>query len=196
MTKSLPDNIARQIAELYREMEETYDEIAAELDFTCAGCDDNCCDSYFVHHTYTEWIYLWKGLNSLAGERLEQVVERARNYVRGCEQAWLREERPNILCPLNEEGLCILYSHRLMICRLHGVPASMTRPDGKTLNFPGCHRCQGIVGEREDFPRFDRTSVFQRLVQLEKDLLGSSRHSLPRVKKSIAEMIVQGPPDL
>lgn len=196
MTKTLPDNIARQVAQLYREMEETYDEIATELDFTCIGCDDNCCDSYFVHHTYIEWVYLWEGLKSLTGERLEQVVERARNYVRKCEQAWLRGERPNILCPLNEEGLCLLYSHRLMICRLHGVPASMTRPDGKTVNFPGCHRCQEIVGEKGNSPRFDRTAVFQRLVQLEKDLLGSSRHSLPRVKKSIAEMIVQGPPDL
>ncbi|MFO7761425.1 MAG: hypothetical protein R6V20_07415 [Desulfobia sp.] len=194
MNNILPDKISRQLAELYRDMEYAYDEIAAELGFSCTGCADNCCDSYFVHHTYIEWAYLWEGLNLLDRARLGKIVERAHNYVRASERAWLRDKRPSIICPLNDEGLCTLYSHRLMICRLHGVPASMTRPDGKILEFPGCDRCQQMVGEMEDPPRLDRTAVLQRLAGLEMDLLGPRRYVLPRVKKSIAEMIVHGPP--
>jgi cell division protein YceG involved in septum cleavage len=47
-------------------------------------------------------------------------------------QALAREERPQLMCPLNEEGRCSLYLHRLMICRMHGVPSSLTFPNGQT----------------------------------------------------------------
>ena len=104
-------------------------------------------------------------------------------------------ERPTVMCPLNEGGRCTLYNHRLMICRLHGVPSAMTRPDGKKLEFPGCFRCQKIVGDR-DVVHLDRTRMYQRLVQLEMEWLGPKRTILPKLKLTIAQMIVKGAPHL
>ena len=74
----------------------------------------------------------------------------------------------------------------------------MTRPDGQSMRFPGCFRCQEIVAEKyqqeQDAPVMDRTPLFQQMVSLESRLLGDKRHLLPRVKLTIAEMIVKGPP--
>jgi hypothetical protein len=101
------------------------------------------------------------------------------------------------MCPLNEEGFCILYEHRMLVCRTHGVPAKMVRPDGRQLKFPGCFRCQEIV-EKMDVspPSVERTSMLHRLALLESELLDNRRHLLPRVKMTIAEMLVKGPPEL
>ncbi len=192
----LDPEISKKMAELYARMEEAYDEVARTLEFSCKGCPDNCCDSFFLHHTYVEWAYLWEGLNKLPKERLEELAERAAHYVTESEIQLGRGERPMLMCPLNENGLCSVYSHRLMICRMHGVPSSLTRPDGKKLQFPGCFRCQEIVNGRGDVPTVDRTELYKELVALETALLGSRRHILPRVKMTIAQMIVKGPPEL
>jgi hypothetical protein len=190
-----PESV-KQVAELYRDMEAAYDHTAKELDFSCSGCPDNCCDSYFLHHTYTEWAYLWQGLKTLDNSQLQNITEKAANYVIESRAALARGERPIIMCPLNSEGLCVLYTYRLMICRLHGVPATFTRPDGQKPEFPGCFRCQEkLSGENSGTP-LDRTQFFRRLVELEIGLLGDRRMSAPRVKLTIAQMIVKGPPAL
>lgn len=195
MSKSmLPPDISQKIAELYSDMEKAYDELAQSIDFTCNGCPDNCCDSYFQHHTYTEWAYLWEGLNALPEEQRESFIKRAEEYVIKSEEMLARDERPNIMCPINVDGLCGLYPHRLMICRMHGVPSAMTRPDGKRMEFPGCFRCQEIVAGKTDVAHLDRTEMYQRLIQLEMEWLGMKRNILPKVKMTLAEMIVKGPP--
>ena len=184
-----------QVAGLYRDMEDAYDRNAKQLDFSCIGCPDNCCDSFFLHHTYTEWAYLWHGLNKLEKKLLKSITEKASDYVVESEAFLARAERPMIMCPLNAEGLCTLYSYRMMICRLHGVPATFRRPDGKQQKFPGCFRCQEITASKKVEP-MDRTEFFRRLVNLEIKLLGSRRMTAPRVKLTIAQMIVMGPPAL
>ncbi len=186
--QSWPDSIC--------EMEEAYDLAAAKLSFSCTGCPDNCCDSYFLHHTYLEWAYLWEGMAQLAEEKREEIVQRAAAYVVGVERALAAGERPRVMCPLNEKGRCVLYGHRLMICRMHGVPSAMTRPDGKRLTFPGCFRCQEVVaGYAGEAPEVERTDFYRRLVALEHELLGPRRHFLPRAKMTIAQMLVKGPPE-
>ncbi|MCB2180412.1 MAG: hypothetical protein KQH63_00115 [Desulfobulbaceae bacterium] len=194
--KILPPDISNQIATLYHDMESAYDDLAKSLDFTCQGCPDNCCDSYFQHHTYTEWAYLWEGMEELPEDKKNRFLQRAEEYVKESKKMLARDERPNIMCPINEQGLCGLYSHRLMICRLHGIPSAMTRPDGKRMEFPGCFRCQEIVEGRKDITHLDRTKMYQRLVLLEMEWLGPKRHVLPRVKMTLAEMLVKGPPSL
>ncbi len=189
------EDIIRKIAELYQDMEEKYDEVACRLDFSCNGCPDNCCDSYFLHHTYTEWAYLWEGLKELAPEKLEEIKKRAIEIISASERMLSQGERPTLMCPLNDNGLCALYKHRLMICRLHGVPSAMTRPDGKKITFPGCFRCQKIVGDNET-AHLDRTRMYQRLVELEMEWLGPKRTILPKLKLTIAQMIVKGAPHL
>lgn len=190
----LNPEFARKVAVLYREMEEAYDRTAAELDFSCSGCPDNCCDSFFLHHTYTEWAYLWYGLKTLADEKLKEIITRASDYLLASEASLAKEERPTIMCPLNDNGLCSLYSYRLMICRLHGVPATFTRPDGQQLNFPGCYRCQEHLAAHNSATPMDRTQFFRGMVELETELLGQRRMTAPKVKLTIAQMLVKGPP--
>ena len=183
---------------IYREMEKEYDTVAEELGFSCEGCPDNCCDSYFEHHTCAEWSYLWLGFRQLPPEEQKQTLGRAAACQRACEEAIARGERPQVMCPLNRQGRCMLYSYRLMVCRTHGVPAGMTRPDGRKLSFPGCFRCQEVVNQRyrdrEEAPRVDRTPLLRKLAMLENDLLEGKRHLLPKIRLTIAQMLLQGPP--
>ncbi|MBA3004892.1 MAG: hypothetical protein FP813_13755 [Desulfurivibrio sp.] len=192
----LQPELAAKIADLYARMEKAYDIVATQLDFTCDGCPDNCCDSYFLHHTYVEWAYLWQGLMALEPERRKEIENRAAEYAAACEKALARGERPQVMCPLNKEGRCGLYHHRLMICRMHGVPSSLTFPNGQIKKFPGCFRCQEIVGDRQAVPMVERASLFRGLVAQEQELLGEQQDQLPKVKKTIADMILLGPPRL
>ncbi len=193
----LTDAQLMELEDIYYKLQEQYERVAGVLDFSCDGCPDNCCDSYFLHHTYAEWAHLWLGVKELAPKRQEVLLARARSYVEQCHRDLAAGRRPQIMCPLNEDGLCVLYQHRLLVCRTHGVPASMTRPDGQTLRFPGCFRCQDIFAagdEKARVPHVERTGLLQRLARLENQLMGNRRHLLPKVKKSIAEMLVLGPP--
>jgi len=182
---------------IYEELGQQYDKVAEELHFSCGGCPDNCCDSYFLHHTYVEWAYLWLGFQELDPARQKKIAVKCRDYINRCRLAESKDERPQSMCPLNEKGLCILYEHRMLICRTHGVPATMMRPDGRVLRFPGCFRCQEIVAQKDAPPPVvGRTPMLRRLVLLESELLENRRHLLPGVKMTIAEMIVKGPPVL
>lgn len=186
----------KKITALYGRMEEAYDRVARQLDFSCGDCPDNCCDSYFMHHTYLEWTYLWEGLRLLPPATMRTIEERAANYLTEVEISLAEGRRPVVMCPLNESGLCLLYTHRLMICRMHGVPSSLTHPNGRRLSFPGCFRCQELPGKPEVVPMVDRTALYRELAALEAELLGPGKNFLPKVKMTIARMIVQGPPGL
>ncbi|MDH5523931.1 MAG: hypothetical protein OEY01_08050 [Desulfobulbaceae bacterium] len=195
-TPILQPQIAAKIAAIYERMEKAYDIVAKQLDFSCEGCPDNCCDSFFQHHTYIEWAYLWEGLNGLPAAKLAAIRERAEEYVAATERAAKKGEHPRLLCPLIEDGLCGLYQHRLMICRLHGVPSSITFPNGQVKKFPGCFRCQELKGEREVMPMVERASLLRDLALLEQEFMGANLGQMPKLKKTIAEMIILGPPRL
>ena len=196
----LGGDLLRELEAIYAGLQREYERVAANLDFTCAGCPDNCCDSYFQHHTYLEWTYLWLGLRDLSAHHVGEIVEKSKEWLDSCNAALAQDRRPQVMCPLNKDGLCRLYTHRLLVCRTHGVPAILTRPDGKTLQFPGCFRCQEIVVGKfsgaagANVPCVNRTVYLHRLAALENRLLGNRREQLPKVKMTIAEMIVSGPP--
>jgi hypothetical protein len=194
----LPDELVSELEDIYHKLQGEYERVAGELNFSCEGCPDNCCDSYFLHHTYAEWAYLWVGVKQLPEEKQQALVERAKEYLLECEKAERRGERPQVQCPLLDGGLCLLYKHRLLVCRTHGVPASMTRPDGKSMQFPGCFRCQEIVDARPNsqVPHVERTPLLRRLAQLENNLFDGKRHLAPKVRMTLAEMLVKGPPAL
>ncbi len=195
----LSAKLGRELEEIYEKLQQEYGQVARSLDFSCDGCSDNCCDSYFLHHTYAEWAYLWVGVSQLSRARQQELIDRAKRYLEQCEQALSEDLSPQVLCPLNENGLCVLYKHRLLVCRTHGVPAAMTRPDGRTLRFPGCFRCQEIVesrDEQEQVPYVERTQMLRKLAFLENELLQNRRHLVPKVRLTIAEMLVKGPPHL
>ena len=195
----LPENLVIKLEEIYRRLQDDYGNVADALKFSCSGCSDNCCDSYFLHHTYAEWAYLWLGFRQLEEVRREEILDRSRRWLQQCETAMKRDERPQVMCPLNEDGLCILYHHRLLVCRTHGVPAWLTRPDGREMRFPGCFRCQEIVEARfpgQQPPHVDRTPWLRQLAFLENEFLENKRHLQPKVRMTIAEMLVNGPPAL
>lgn len=191
----LTPELAARLAALYQRMESAYDRVAGELAFSCTGCPDNCCDSFFLHHTVSEWSYLWLGLAALPSAQQAGIRGRAERYLAGAAAALTRNERPQILCPLNEQGLCSLYRHRLMICRMHGVPSAMTRPGGEKQSFPGCFRCQQLTAGREKLPEVERTQLYRELAELERELLTTVKWPGGRVKMTIAEMILAGPPE-
>lgn len=188
----------RRIEKIYDEMETAYAEIAGSLDFSCVGCPDNCCDSHFLHHTYVEWAYLCQGFQLLDHEKQTEILSRCQDYVAACARAEEAGERPRIMCPLNENGLCILYQHRLLVCRTHGVPAIMRFPNGQARRFPGCFRCQEIVESRfakaDHAPHVERTPMLTQLLALENELCEQQRASLPKVAMTIAEMLLKGYP--
>lgn len=196
----LSGTLLQRLVRVYQEMETEYDRIASLLDFSCQGCPDNCCDSYFEHHTYVEWAYLWLGFGKLPPESQQEILQRARRYDVACNEALSKDLRPQVMCPLNDDGLCTLYEYRLLVCRTHGVPASMTRPDGRKIEFPGCFRCQELVGSsapgEKTVPRMERTPLFRQMALLENDLFEGKRHLYPKIKMTIAQMLLKGPPSV
>jgi hypothetical protein len=139
-----------------------------------------------------EYLFLRQGLRRLPDSSRAQVNERALRRLAA--EAPGGDPQAGGMCPLNEAGLCILYAHRPMICRLHGIPHFLHRPDGTLQNGPGCNAFYGLYG-RADTARLDRTPWYAGLSQLEGELrrvVGFDR----RVKLTIAGMLVEEVQDL
>jgi hypothetical protein len=192
--KMMPRVVFQRLSGLYQRMEDSYRQTAEEIGFTCMDCPDNCCTSYFRHHTRVEWAYFIKGLNQCPESLRLRITGRAKDYVQKALLDLNLGRTPDIMCPVNEDGLCALYDYRLMICRLHGVPTVHTRPDGRSLEFPGCFRSQKRTRENEDCSRLDRTMFYRELAVLEQAFVGPRIVRLPKVNLTLAEMIVHGPP--
>lgn len=188
-----PELIAK-VVDLYERMERSYDIVARELEFSCVNCPDNCCDSYFLHHTYSEWFYLWQGLEALPDNERQRLIVRAVDYVATSKEIVAQGERPALMCPVNQAGKCMLYAHRLMICRMHGVPAELTMPSGQKIKSAGCFRCQELTKGQHHVPVVNRTKFYRELAGLEKMLLISAKTAMPRIKLTISQMIIQRPP--
>ncbi|MDY7001836.1 MAG: hypothetical protein SVS15_08670 [Thermodesulfobacteriota bacterium] len=183
--------VFRRLEALYGRMQRAYDQVAGAIDFTCMGCPRNCCTGYFQHHTYVEWAYMDKGVKALPKAERDEIVARAQAYVDRAGTMLALGERPDVMCPLNVDGLCGLYSHRLMICRLHGVPHTLQGRSGDAGEYPGCFRFQEEAEGRADVPLLNRTPLYRELAALEMDFLGAKIKRLPRVDLTIAEMLVQ-----
>ncbi len=184
-----------QLKKLYQKMDNAYSDLAQKIGLSCEGCENNCCVSYFQHHTHIEWAYLFKGFNKLPKQKKEEVLIRAREYVKQTRQAISLGVPPKIMCPLNEEGKCILYDHRLMICRLHGVPNIIKMPNGAVHRFPGCFRAVELTKELPiDLFVMDRTPFYIELAMLEKKYKKLLKKTLPKVDHTLAEMLILGEP--
>jgi len=194
--KTFKSTLFTKLSRLYSEMEEAYNRAAGKIGLSCRGCPDNCCISHFQHHTYIEWAYLLKGTRSCPDEKKREFMNRAREYVRQSRTPLSQGLRPRIMCPLNDNGLCQLYEYRLMICRMHGVPNSFVRPDSKKMSFPGCFRCQELYSHLEEVPVLDRTGFYRDLASLEMAFVGPKIKALPKVNLTLAEMLVQEPPEI
>lgn len=178
-----------KLARLYADMDAAYERAAATIGLSCAGCAENCCVSYFQHHTHVEWLYLRQGMAELPEKRRETYLARARDYLAEARNCLARGEVPRLMCPVNDDGLCGLHAHRLMICRLHGVPNVLVGRGG-IQEFPGCGPCQRLAAARPKTPAMDRTPLLQRLASLEMDLWGHRPGRPPKVDLTLAAMLV------
>lgn len=157
---------------LFQEMDTAYDAVSGQYGFLCQGCADNCCETRFYHHTLLEYLYLKAGMQTLPQKVRNDVLARARKVNRKMAEADASHESVRILCPLNQGGLCRLYSYRPMICRLHGIAHELQRPDGTILRQPGCdaflNQCR--KNNKTDYIPFDRTLFYRKMASLEQAL--------------------------
>jgi hypothetical protein len=73
-----------------------------------------------------------------------------------------------------------------MICRLHGIPHRLVRPDGTVLAGDGCAAFHARCGPATR--RLDRTPFYRQMADLEKELRAETGFPA-RVKLTVAEMI-------
>jgi hypothetical protein len=173
---------------LYTAMDRAYDSVAAEYGFQCSGCEDNCCFTRFFHHTRIEYLYLMKGFSRLDTVKQDDIRKKAIGVNEKVRHAEEREETPWVMCPLNFDGQCILYAHRPMICRLHGIPHVLNHPSGNNLTGPGCGEFERLCGDAE-YIRFNRTPYYRKMAGLERRLREKTGEA-PKFKHTVAQMLV------
>jgi Fe-S-cluster containining protein len=176
------------LGRLYAAMDADYERAAVAHGFVCRGCDDNCCRTRFYHHTLVEYLYLRQGLKALADG------ERARIEARAAQVAASQAAEPPepVMCPLNAQGRCLLYAHRPMICRLHGIPHQLRRPDGRRQAGPGCGDFDRQCGAAAP-PLLDRTPLYAALAELERELRRRLDYGA-KIRMTIAQMVIEQPP--
>jgi len=161
-----PHSYWNRLRDLYAAMDLAYATTAGSVGFQCTGCRDNCCMSRFYHHTYLECLYMLEGVARLSAPRQASVQRAAlRSEGRGHR---LESEGREVwsMCPLNAEGRCLIYAHRPMICRLHGIP-HLHRPPGRPVIVgPGCEEFDRRCAVQDISP-LDRTPFYVELARLE-----------------------------
>ena len=123
---------------IYAAMDRAYDKTARHYRFHCTGCDDTCCLTRFYHHTYLEYGYLMKGMHALDDHVQVTVRKKARETALAMDEAEDKGGHVRCMCPLNDNGKCILYDFRPMICRLHVIPHILRPPHQPPKTGPGC----------------------------------------------------------
>ncbi|MGM0417204.1 MAG: hypothetical protein ACQEQS_00635 [Thermodesulfobacteriota bacterium] len=185
--KADKDYYFSRLRDIYAEMQKRYSIVADALNFTCEGCNDNCCYTHFKHHTVIEYLYLMEGLYTLDESARAEVVDKARKISEYTAEAEDSGENIRILCPVNKDGFCLLYGYRLMICRLHGTAHYFDTPKGR-VEGPGCYRFEELSAEMKSVPMLDRTDIYRDLAYLEMELRKNTDINV-KFKYSIAEMI-------
>ncbi len=163
---------------LYARMDRRYSEIADRYGFHCRGCEDSCCRTTFYHHTLVEYLYLRAGVRRRVKERQTEFLHRSQNVPANPDAG---------RCPLNNEGLCLLYAYRPMICRLHGIPHELRRPDGTVQRGPGCSVFHATARGKAPIA-FDRTEFYVVLSNLEQDARKAFGFS-QKIKMTISQML-------
>lgn len=177
---------------LFAAMDKNYQEAANYYGFNCSGCTDNCCFTRFFHYTLLEYLYIKKGYDTLVHEKQVEVRRKALEVCRKTDLADEKEMPVRLMCPLNFDGLCILYSQRPMICRLHGIPYELQNPGQGVTTGPGCEAFVEQCKQKGSF-KMNRTPFYGEMAELEKTLrqkVGMTQ----KFKFTVAQMIVSFQP--
>ncbi|MFH2064788.1 MAG: hypothetical protein ABIK15_06295 [Pseudomonadota bacterium] len=178
-----------RLAAVFSEMDQAYQRASDHYHFHCSGCDENCCLTHFFHHTHLEYFYVLEGIGKTDPCLSTSLYKRARDVYRKSVEAMKQGKGVRLMCPLNQDGLCVIYNHRPMICRMHGIPHELNAPGRKTGYGPGCKAFDIQCGNKPYIP-FDRTPFYASMANLENEMkqhLGITE----RFKKTIAQMLVE-----
>ncbi len=181
-------NYLEELYGVYRDIDRAYQEVARRYDFSCQGCEDNCCRSVFYHYSLIEYFGVLEGFDALPEDSRNEALHRARDYVAELNRMRTRETEMKRMCPLNFDGLCIIYEHRPLICRVHGVPGILRHPLKGTRAFSGCQRFEKLHGSDIPHP-LDRTEFYTKIATIETRLRAEMDYML-RFQKTIAEMLL------
>lgn len=181
------DNFIERMADAYEAMDSDYDSVARHYGFSCEGCEDNCCTQRFFHYTMAEYMYLLEGMRGRDPGLASEIVRKAREVVAAYEDERASGEIKPLMCPANFDGLCSVYPHRPMICRLHGLPHRFTDPKGRETRGGGCPRFDSQVPETDWTVK--RTVHYNTLARIEGEM--RSRQLIGRpIRFTTAEMLV------
>lgn len=179
-----------KIKDLYSSMDAAYARAAESYGFRCGGCSESCCEERFYHYTLAEHLYLIEGMSSLDRETAGEVLVRAEDAMGLYRLHDLQGMPERVPCPLAFNGLCRLYQYRPMICRLHGIPHLMRKPDGSAQTGPGCHRfAEEITPAGLSELVLDRTEYYSGMATLEIELRRLENFT-GRYRKTVAEMLI------
>lgn len=173
---------------LYAAMDQKYKEAADYYGFHCQGCRDNCCLTRFYHYTLLEYLYILKGYNTLGSDRQIETKNRALEVCRKTDEADKKGTAVRLMCPLNFDGLCILYDYRPMICRLHGIPHELQKAGQNVIHSPGCDAFAEQNREKSYF-KFDRTPFYIKMAELE-NKLKKAANIKQKIKMTVAQMLM------
>ncbi len=168
-----------KLRKLYIKMDKAYEEAASHYGFKCRGCEDNCCRSFFYHHTFIEKDFLLSRAGLLSRDWKKSLKERAELY--------LNTLNTKPICPLNNDDICVLYDVRPMICRLHGIPHHLNIPGRKTAVNPGCGAGTSLF-EAVQYFSFDRVPFYTEMAAIEKEYRKATRKT-GKIKETIAHML-------
>ena len=168
-----------RLESLYARMDRRYQEMAEKVGFHCQGCKENCCKTTFYHHTLVEYLYIRDGIFSLDKEMQAKLLRLSQEV----------SANPNTgrFCPLNQEGRCLLYTYRPMICRLHGLAHELRRPDGSVQRGPGCSAFDAAASGKPDIA-LNRTDLYWELSKLEQETRTALGFS-GKIKMTLSQMV-------
>lgn len=157
-----------KIGNLYSAIDAMYEVAAKHYKFSCEGCNASCCQTRFYHYTYAEFLYLKFGFDALDKSKKEHLKSLSDNYENYYKKN--SEESPQ-MCPLNENGLCLLYNWRPMICRLHGLPSETQDINMVATFYDGCEKF--IRQKTQDgyvYMTINRTIYYREMSKIENEL--------------------------
>jgi len=178
---------SKRLKRLFDSMDKKYQEAADYYGFNCMGCEENCCLTRFYHHTLLEYLFIYDGFKTLDREQQNKIKHRAAEVCRHTDLADEKNQPVRLMCPLNSDGMCLLYAYRPMICRLFGIPHELQQHGMEIVYHPGCdvfsEQCSG-----KRYFKFNRTPFFIKMANMELEL----RQTVgirQKIKLTVAQMI-------
>jgi Fe-S-cluster containining protein len=182
----MTNKLFRQLADIYATMDRAWNMTASQYGFQCEGCEDNCCKSLFFHHTFVEKAFLIQGFEQLAPDTKKEVRTKAMIYYQKTFPDGEMPASQKLMCPLNQDGRCLVYGYRPMICRLHGLPHELHKPGSAPFKGPGCPA--GKFNETPYIP-FDRTPFYKKMATVEKKFRQRTGKT-EKIKETVAQMLL------